>query len=69
MTRMWHSLPIGILALVAGIMLLIVGRPNRSGESPRFLQSRSLQMFYPSVVLAFFALGVAELITWFVTKG
>jgi len=66
---MWNSLPIGFLALVAGIMLIIVGRPNKYGESPRFLQSRALQMFYPSVVLAFFALGIAELITWFVTKG
>jgi hypothetical protein len=66
---MAHDLLIGLFALSAGVGLIVIGRPNGDGESPRFVRSRSLQMFYPSIVLVFFAVGIAELISWFVTKG
>jgi hypothetical protein len=51
-----------LLTLAFG--LLFVGLPNRHGESPRFLQFHAAPMIYPGVVLLFFSLGCAGLISW-----
>jgi hypothetical protein len=55
------------VALIAAVSLFIVGLPTRHGESPRFLQFYAAPMVYPAIVLIFFALGIAEVITWAVT--
>jgi hypothetical protein len=64
---MTQELLIGIAALGAAIGLLVVALPNKRGESPRFLQFHAAPMIYPAVVLIFFALAAAQLITWAVS--
>jgi hypothetical protein len=66
LTKMTDLL-IGIGALIAAASLFIVGLPTRHGESPRFLQFYAAPMVYPAIVLIFFALGIAEVISWAVT--
>jgi hypothetical protein len=64
---MTQDLLIGIVALIAAASLFIVGKPTKHGESPRFLQFYAAPMVYPAIVLIFFTLGIAEVITWAVT--
>lgn len=61
---MWDGLLIGLFAIATGFGLLMLGLPNRRGESPRFLQGSSLAILYPPVVLVFLVVGIAELIAW-----
>jgi hypothetical protein len=61
---MWDDLLIGLFAIATGFGLLMLGLPNRRGESPRFLQGSSLPILYPPVVLVFVVVGIAELIAW-----
>lgn len=51
-----------ILFAVAGV-LLFIGRPNKSGVHPRFLQFEAATVLYPPVILVFFVMGGAEVIT------
>jgi hypothetical protein len=62
-----QDLLIGIAALAIATGLLVIGLPNRRGESPRFLQFHAAPMLYPAVILIFLAIGIAELITWAAT--
>ena len=64
---MRHHLLIGLFAIATGFGLLMVGLPNRRGESTRFLQGSSLPILYPPVVLVFVVVGIAELIAWAAT--
>ena len=64
---MWGHLLIGLFAIATGFGLLMVGLPNRRGESPRFLQGYSLPFLYVPVVLVFLVVGIAELIAWAAT--
>ena len=45
---MWDDLLIGLLAIATGFGLLMLGLPNRRGESPRFLQGSSLPHSLPT---------------------
>jgi hypothetical protein len=58
---MWEHLLIGLLALAVGFGLLMLGSPNRRGESPRFLHGSWFPTLYPPVVMVFLIVGVAEL--------
>ena len=62
---MWDGLLIGLFAIATGFGLLMLGLPNRRGESPRFLSSSP--MLYPPVILVFLVVGIAELIAWAAT--
>jgi hypothetical protein len=64
---MWDHLLIGLFAIATGFGLLMLGLPNRRGESPRFLQGSSLTILYAPVVLVFVVVGIAELIAWAAT--
>ena len=64
---MWDGLLIGLFAIATAFGLLMLGLPNRRGESPRFLQGSWSPMLYPPVILVFLAVGIAELIAWAAT--
>lgn len=61
---MIEDLLVGLVALAVAVVLLVVGLPNRRGESRRFLRSYAAPMLYPAIILVFVAIGVAELISW-----
>jgi hypothetical protein len=61
---MSSDLLIGLIALAAAFVLLLLGLPNRLGESPRFLQFSAAPMVYPAIILIFIGMAVAELMTW-----
>ncbi len=42
----------GIGALIAGSVLVWIGKPNKAGENPGFLRVGFMQMIYPATVLA-----------------
>ena len=49
-----------VLAIAAG--LILIGRPNKAGVSPRFLQFDASLVLYPPVIIVFLAGGFGELI-------
>ena len=49
--------------LVIAFALLWVARPNKAGVHPRFLQFNAALVLYPPIILAFFAMGVAAVIS------
>ena len=55
------SLAIGLVMLLAAALLIYSGRPDKEGNSPRFLQFGPALVLYPPAVLVVFAFGAAEL--------
>jgi hypothetical protein len=53
---------IGLLLLAIGAVLLFIGRPDRNGKHRAFLQFEASLLLYPSVILVFVAMGVAEVL-------
>lgn len=53
----------GALAILAGIGLVFLGRPNAAGDSPVFLRSSLMQMNYPVLCLGLIVIGLAFLVT------
>ena len=49
----------GTAMLVAALVLILVGRPNKEGVHPRFLRFEAAMVLYPPIILALFAMGVA----------
>ena len=47
--------------------LLFVGKPDRNGASPRFLRFEAAPIIYPPIILAFLAMGAANLI-WSIAR-
>jgi hypothetical protein len=56
------QLAIGVALVLAAIALIFIGRPNKAGQHPRFLQFEASLVLYPPVVLVCFAMGTAEII-------
>ncbi|MFB6452850.1 hypothetical protein [Bradyrhizobium tunisiense] len=54
---------IGAVMLTAAAILILIGRPNRAGEHPRFLRFEAALVLYPPIVLSFIALGAVALIS------
>lgn len=54
---------LSVLAILAGIGLVFVARPNAAGQSPAFLKSHLMQMNYPVFCLGLIVVGLAFLIT------
>ena len=53
----------GIAMLVIAFVLIWVGRPNKAGVHPRFLRFDAALVLYPPIILAFFAMGAAAVIS------
>ncbi len=51
------KLAIGLALLAIASLLFYIGRPDKEGNSPRFLQFGAALVLYPPVVLVFFAFG------------
>jgi hypothetical protein len=55
------NLAIGIAMLLLAALLIYLGRPDREGNSPRFLRFGAALVLYPPAVLVVLAFGAAEL--------
>ncbi|MET4278786.1 hypothetical protein ABIB68_007167 [Bradyrhizobium sp. F1.2.2] len=53
----------GAAMLAIGAILIVIGRPNRAGEPPRFLRFGAALVLYPPLILTFVALGAAAVIS------
>ena len=53
----------GTAAVALAAALLWIGLPDKSGISPRFLRFELATLIYPSLILAIFAMGAANLIS------
>lgn len=54
------DMAIGLLAIVMAAGLIWAGKPDRAGNSPRFLRFGAAPVLYPPLILVFVALGAAE---------
>ena len=62
------SVLIGAVMLATAAILILIGRPNRAGEHPRFLRFESAVVLYPPIVLLFTALGAVALISGLLSR-
>ena len=53
----------GTAMLVAALVLLLVGRPDKAGVHPRFLRFDAAMVLYPPIILVLFAVGVAAVLS------
>ena len=60
---------IGIVLLAIAVGLIFIGRPNKAGVHPRFLQFDTALVLFPPVVIVFIAGGVPELIAGLLRIG
>jgi hypothetical protein len=51
------KLATGLALLAVAMLLFYIGRPDKDGNSPKFLQFSAALVLYPPVVLIFFAFG------------
>jgi hypothetical protein len=56
------NLSIGLASLAVGIVLILVGWPDKAGNQRKFLRFSSALVLYPPLILAFLALGLAAVI-------
>ena len=54
--------------LATAATLILVGRPNRAGQHPRFLRFEAAVVLYPPIVLLFTALGAVALISGLLSR-
>ena len=53
----------GTAMLVAALVLLLVGRPDKAGVHPRFLRFDAAMVLYPPIILVLLAVGVAAVLS------
>ena len=58
---------IGTVMIAAAAVLILIGRPNRAGEQPKFLRFEAALVLYPPIILSFLGLGAAALISGLLT--
>ena len=58
-----NQLVVGFALVTLAIALVFIGRPNKAGQHPRFLQFEASLVLFPPVVLVFVALGIAAIIS------
>jgi hypothetical protein len=58
-----NNLVIGVVLVSVAVGLIFIGRPNRAGQHPRFLQFEASLVLFPPVILVFVALGAAAIIS------
>ena len=66
---MSEDLLIGAVSLVIAAVLIFLGWPSKSGESPRFLRFQAAMVVYPPLIMVFLVGGVAELMTAVLTAS
>ena len=54
---------VGLLLIAIAGVLIFIGRPDRSGKHRAFFQFESSLVLYPPVILVFFAMGMAEVVS------
>ena len=54
---------VGGASVAVAAVLLWIGMPDKSGISPRFLRFEIAPLIYPALILAIFAIGVANLVS------
>jgi hypothetical protein len=54
---------LGIASLALAFALLWIGMPDKQGESPKFLRFEAALVTYPALILVFFAIGMASLLS------
>lgn len=52
----------GVVLIAIGAVLLFIGLPDRSGQSPRFFRFEASLVLYPPLIMVFFALGAMQLV-------
>ena len=60
---MGSGILVGAASIAVAVVLLWIGMPDKSGISPRFLRFEIAPLIYPALVLAIFAIGVANLVS------
>lgn len=58
------DLVIGIALTAVAVILVLIGRPNKAGQTPRFLRFDAAVVLYPPIVEVFFVMGAAELLRY-----
>ena len=58
-----NNLVVGVVLVLLAAGLLYIGTPNKAGQRPRFLQFEASLVLFPPVILVFFALGMAAIIS------
>ena len=60
---MGSGILVGAASIAVAVVLLWIGMPDKSGTTPRFLRFGIAALIYPALVLAIFAIGVANLVS------
>ena len=55
----------GIAMLVIALVLIWIGRPDKTGLHPSFLRFNAAMVIYPPIILASFTMGAAAVIDSF----
>jgi hypothetical protein len=58
----------GLVMLTVAVILIVIGRPNKAGEHPKFLRFGAALVLYPPFILVFIALGLAAVISGLLVK-
>jgi hypothetical protein len=58
----------GFVMLAVAATLIVIGRPNKAGEHPKFLRFGAALVLYPPFILVFIALGVAAVLSGLLGK-
>jgi hypothetical protein len=54
---------VGIGLLLVAALLIYIGRPDKNGVSPRFLQFDAAMVLYPPLILVFVVFGCMALLS------
>jgi len=54
---------VGLLLIAIAGVLIFIGKPDRSGKHRAFLQFESSLVLYPPLILVFFAMGMAGVVS------
>lgn len=66
---MFRHVILGSVCLVIAAGMIMVGRPDKYGVSPKFMMHPLAFALYPAIALTFIAVGAAQLIVAFVARG
>ena len=58
-----NNLIIGVVLVLLAAGLVLICRPNRAGQHPRFLRFEASLVLFPPVILVFAAFGMAAIIS------